>query len=106
MTTQDADNLESKISKFRELQAEEKKLYAAIENVSASYSESPFTGNWREARRVTKLHLYFSGTNGGAPSTDVPVPISPGIDAFELSNFLKEALTRKLHTVQKHMKEL
>lgn len=65
----------------------------------------PFTGDWRESRKIESLLVRFTRTQGGSP----PVTLDIGslfIDAPSFGRHLEELLKKQLETIQAEMEKI
>lgn len=100
--------LMERVTKFNALSARFsvlEELIRKLDNDHVGCSDSPFTGNTRESRRITELNISFSATLG----LEKPVEMrfsSLHIPAYDLCKFLELQLKKQQDAVKAEMDAL
>lgn len=69
MNDQDVAFQFDRITRYKELKARAEQIRFSIQILEESSTTSPFTGNTRESRKVDRMTIVFTASEGG----DVPV---------------------------------
>lgn len=101
----------ARIVKFRELEKYRDEIRGALTKVTEDWKETgphgqgPFTGNHRESRMVSSMHINFTATRGGAPPVDLSIN-GMHIEAWELGAALKKMLQAKIDVLNEEIEKL
>jgi len=72
---------------------------------SGTRGQSPFTGNTRESRKVSKITIQFTSTRGGAKEV-IEAISGLDIEAFEFGRFLAEKTRENISAIESEIASL
>jgi hypothetical protein len=102
---------EERCLRYRALQTIRDDIQAALDAVTKPWPDTgpcgqgPFTGNTRESRQVSTMHIWFTKTRGGACAVDMTIG-NMHIEAHELGRALEAMLRAKIETLNAEMDKI